>query len=165
MSCLAIQWIKITYRDEHRGAPHAARRRRLRALPLPLLDGDGVYHEVRADASQDFEPQAMTTSVRLRDGQITFEDGVRLRCDAESLALIGPHAWSTRPLFAIANGGWGRVIWNGKGGDSGEQKWLVEHYVNAGRFAAPPSKNVFRGTPAVELDLRRDFKRNGYKPR
>src|SRR5687768_1908632 len=120
MSCLAIQWIKITYRDEHRAAPFAARRRRLRALPLPLLDGDGVYHEVRADAAQDFEPHAMATSVRLRDNQIAFEDGVRLRCDVESIALIGPNAWSTRPLFAIANGAWGRVIWNGKSGDSGE---------------------------------------------
>jgi hypothetical protein len=159
MSYLAVQWITIAYTDDQRGAKHATKRARLRAFPLPPCDGDGVCHEIRADVRQGLEPVSTTRAIALRDGAVAIADGFRIMCVERTLAFVGPNAWSTRPAFVVLDGAWGRVIWNAKSGAGGDQKWLVEHIVNAGRFDTPPRRNIFRGLPTVERDMRRDFLR------
>ena len=165
MSYLAIQWITIAYTDDQRGAKHATKRARLRGFPLPSCDGDGIFHEIRADVRQGLEPTSTTRGVVLREGAVALADGFRITCVERTLAFVGPSGSLLRPGFVVPAGAWGRVIWNAKDGDSGEQKWLVEHIVNAGRFDTPPRRTIFRGLPTVERDLRRDFLRNGHAAR
>jgi hypothetical protein len=162
MSYLAVQWITIAYTDDQRGAKHATKRARMRGFPLPSCDGDGICHDIRVDVRQGLEPVSKARGIALRDGAVTFADGFRITCVERTLAFIVPSASSLRPAFVVPSGAWGRVIWNAKDGDSGEQKWLVEHIVNAGRFDAPPRCNIFRRLPTVERDMRRDFLRNGW---
>ena len=165
MSYLAIQAIQIAYTDDQRGAKHAAKRARLRGFPLPPFEADGVVHEIRADIRQALEPTSTARGIALRDGAIALGGGFRITCVERTLVCLGPNPRSLRPAFVVPDGGWGRVIWNAKDGDFGEQKWLVEYIVNAGRFDTPPRRNIFRSTPTVEHDMRRDFLRNGYVAR
>jgi hypothetical protein len=151
MGYLAIQWIKLAYSDEQRGMKHANKRARLRAFPLPeAADGDGIVHEIRADSRQAVEPAATTHAIALCDGSLSLSDGFRITCVERNLALLGPYACPARPLFIVPIGTWGRVLWNAKDDDG-----IVEYIVNAGRFALPPRRTVFRGLPTVERDLRR----------
>ena len=165
MTYLAIQWIKIAYSNDQRGAKHANQRARLRAFPLPPFEGDGVFHEVRADLRQGLEPASMTSAIAMHDGAVSLAEGFRIACVARTLSFLGPSAWTSQPAFVVPFGTWGRVIWNAKDGDWGARKWLVEYVVNAGQFAAPPARGIFRSAPIIERDMRRDFLRNGYVAR
>jgi len=162
MSYLAIQWIAIPYTDDQRGAKHATKRARLRGFPLPLPEGDGegVFHEVRCDLRRGIAPWSAINAISPRnENGLIRVGGLRLACVERTLAFIGPNAWSSKPAFVVPDGSWGRAIWNEKWGN-GDQKWLVEYVVNAGRFNAPPKRSIFRSLPTVERDLRRDFLRS-----
>jgi hypothetical protein len=165
-SYLAIQWIAIPYTDDQRGGKHATKRARMRGFPLPLSDNDdGLFHEVRCDLRNASPPVSETHSLEPRsDGNVIRAGWFRLAQVERTLAFIGPNVWSSKPAFVVPTGSWGRVIWNDKAGNA-EERWLVEHIVNAGWFGAPPKTNIFRGLPAVERDMRRDFLRTGYAAR
>ena len=158
-SYLVIQWIAIRYADDPRGAKHAASKRaRMRGFPLPLpdgADGEGVFHEVRCDLRQAFDPTSLLHLIAPRnDNELIRVGGFRLARVERTVAFIGPNPWSSKPAFVVPDDTWGRVIWNEKDG-SGEHKALVEHVVNAGMFRALPKRGVFRGLPTVERDMRR----------
>jgi hypothetical protein len=167
-SYLAIQWIAIRYTDDQRSAKHATKRARMRGFPLLLPDGgdgEGVFHEVRCDLGQALEPTSLLHLITpSNDNELIRVGGFRLARVERTLAFIGPNPWSSKPAFVVPDGTWGRVIWNEKDGTA-EQKWLVEHVVNAGWFDTPPKRTVFRGLPTVERDMRRDFLRAGYAAR
>jgi hypothetical protein len=165
MSYLAVQLIRIQYTDDQRGRVDAEQREHLRALPLVPIAGDGVLHECLVNAWDSFEPRSSTSAVPLRDGAVRIEAALELRVEDAVLVFgrdAGAEAWKSKPLFSVAEGQWGRVIWNAKRA-SYDAKWLVQLVLNAGLFPAPPAANVFLGTPAVERDLRRDFLRNAYR--
>ena len=163
---LAIQWIAIPYTDDQRDAKYAAKRARMHGYPLPLSEyGEGIFHEVRCDLRRSLDPMSETHAIAARDdGEPIHVGGFRIAFRELNLAFIGPNPWSSKPAFVVPHGTWGRVVWNEKDGNV-EHKWLVEHIVNAGRFDAPPKRGIFRGLPAVECDLRRDFARTGYAAR
>lgn len=168
MSLLAIQWIAIRYSDDQRGAKQAAMRSRMRGFPLLLPEGgegEGVFHEIRCDLQQPAEPTSLLHLIAPRnDNELIRVGGFRISCVERTLAFMGPNPWSSKPAFVVPEGSWGRVIWNDVDGNA-DRKWLVEHVVNAGRFATPPKRGIFRGLPAVERDMRRDFLRTGYAAR
>jgi hypothetical protein len=92
-------------------------------------------------------------------------EGLVVRNDGAGLGFSvdpGAEAWKAKRLGAVAEGQWARLIWNAKRAGA-ETKWLVEFVLNAGRFAEPPSGQVFLGVPQSELDLRHDFLRNAYR--
>ncbi len=164
MSYLAIQLIQIVYQDDQRGAETAVKRERLRAMPLPAIAGDGVFHDCRADIWNRYEPRGTVSGVPLRDGVVSIGESLEVRTTGAKLELTSKLEPSKPPLL-LADDTWARVVWNRVDGDA-ETKWLVQLVVNAGRFSGgPPAASVFLGTPAVQRDLRHDFLRNGYAAR
>lgn len=161
MSYLAIQLIRIVYSDDGRGALEATKRERLRALPLPAIAGDGVFHDCRADIWNKYEPRGVVSAIPQRDGVVRIGETLELRVHGDKLELAGIHDPPGKQPLSVPDDSWARVIWNRKqhGGDA---KWLEELVVNAGRFSGgPPAASVFFGTPAIQRDLRHDFLRNG----
>lgn len=161
---LAIQLIQIRYTDDQRGHEHAEKRERLRALPLPALAGDGVFHDCRVDVWQGFEPRTQSSGIPWRGDHVVIE-GLTLRPDESGLVFsVDPRAdvRNSKTLCTVAESHWARVVWNAKSGNQ-ETKWLTEFVVNAGLFAGPPASQVFLGAPSSQHDLRQDFLRNAYR--
>jgi hypothetical protein len=123
------------------------------------------------DTWASYTPRTTSSGVPMRDGAVRIDGTLELRVEGDVLTVAradAAEAWTAgtelraKPLFAVAEGQWGRVVWNAKDGD-GEHKWLVEVVVNAGIFAGPPASQVFFGAAAFARDLRRDFLHNTYR--
>ena len=164
MSYVAAQRIELHYDDDQRGRADSEKRARIRWARLPELDGDGVFHNCRASAAQDYKLGGAVLALPWRENEILVDTALRLRIENDSLVAVRwteATEWSAK-ILVVPRNAWGRIIFTAKE-PRGDYKSLVEIVINAGLFSGPPAASIFRGPPAIERDLRHDYLRNAYR--